>query len=196
MLLIYRVMWRLLIPVIMRCNGVVVGKGTRFYGVPLLAKCDKSTIIIGKNSTLCSVSIMTALGLSHSVVLRTLFADSVISIGDDTGISGGTICAAQRVTIGDRCLIGANVTIVDTDFHTENPTGRHKDSNIFDVKVKPVSIEDDVFIGTGSIILKGVRIGRNSIIGAHSVVVTSIPANAIAAGNPAKVIRFIDNVIK
>ncbi len=170
----------------------MVGRGTRFYGMPLLAKCNKSTIVIGEKSKLCSVSIMTALGLNHSVVLRTLYAKSVIRIGDETGISGGTICAAERVTIGNRCLIGANVIIIDTDFHTENYTGRYNDSNIYEVKVKPVSIEDDVFIGTGSIVLKGVTIGRNSIIGAYSVVVTSIPANAIAAGNPAKVIRLIN----
>lgn len=56
----------------------------------------------------------------------------------------------------------------------------------------PIVIEDDVLIGTRCIILKGVTIGARSIIGSGSVVVKSIPADCIAAGNPCKIIRYIN----
>ena len=93
------------------------------------------------------------------------------------------------VIIGDNCLIGADVTFTDTDFHPITPNNRR--FSRVNVGVKPVVIEDNVFIGTKSIILKGVTIGENSIIGAGSVVVNSIPKNVIAAGNPCRVIRDI-----
>lgn len=79
--------------------------------------------------------------------------------------------------------MGANVTIMDSDQHTDDPRAG---------KDKPVRIEDNVWIGGGVTILKGVTIGRNSLIGAGSVVVKSIPENVIAAGNPCKVIRPLD----
>ena len=57
------------------------------------------------------------IAVTRPVVLRTLRADAELTIGNDVGLSGTVVCAATRVTIGDNCLIGANVTIADTDFH-------------------------------------------------------------------------------
>ena len=64
--------------------------------------------------------------------------------------------------------------------------------DILTAKTAPIVIEDDVLIGTRCIVLKGVTIGARSIIGSGSVVTKSIPADCIAAGNPCKVIRFIN----
>jgi acetyltransferase-like isoleucine patch superfamily enzyme len=113
-----------------------------------------------------------------------------ITIGDETGLSGTTICAVKSVSIGKRCLIGADVLITDTDFHPINMEGRrYKGASA--AASSPIVIEDDVFIGARSIILKGVRIGSGSVIGAGSVVTKDIPANSVAAGNPARWIKAI-----
>jgi len=148
-------------------------------------------INIGSRCVLCSDSRYTALGVNHPVILRTLKASAHIQIGEDSGISGASICAALSVVIGREVLLGANVVITDTDFHAVYPTGRRFNENLEDIKSSPVFIEDNVFVGTGAIILKGVTIGRNSVIAAGAVVTRNIPENVIAAGNPARVVSPI-----
>lgn len=145
-----------------------------------------SEIRIGDDVTFISANFATALGVNHPVVLRTMAAGARISVGDRVGISGGSICAAALVEIGDDTLLGANVTIADTDFHSLHAAQRRLDCTS---GVKEVIIGKRVFIGTNAIILKGVCIGDNSVIGAGSVVTRSIPPNSIAAGNPCRVIR-------
>lgn len=169
--------------------GVLSAKSTRFYGMPIISLASESTIEIGEHSVICSDCEMTALGVNHPVVLRTLVPGAAIVIGKNTGISGGSICAAIRVEIGNECLIGANVTIADTDFHPINSLGRRHNGNPLEIGSEPIVIEDNVFIGTGVVILKGVRVGKNSVIGAGSVVTKNVPANAIVAGNPARLLR-------
>ena len=172
--------------------GVTVKGNVSFQGLPIVSMIDQSSISIDEGCNLVSRSDMTDLGVNHPLILRTLRPNAKITIGKNTGISGGSICAAIRVDIGSECLIGANVTITDTDFHPIAPAGRFYNENPQDIAAAPVVIEDNVFIGTGSIILKGVRIGENSVIGAGSIVTKSIPKNTIAAGNPARVLREID----
>lgn len=89
--------------------------------------------------------------------------------------------------------LGGGVKIYDTDFHSLDPEIR-KDRNK-DIKSKkclPVVLEDNCFVGAGSIVLKGVTIGENAIVGAGSVVTKSIPANEIWAGNPATFVRKVE----
>lgn len=113
------------------------------------------------------------------------YNNSVISIGNDTIFSNDvTIVAVDNISIGEDCLIGDRVSIYDCDFHEINPLYRKRSKG----NSKPVSIGDRVWIGSQVMILKGVTIGDNSIIGAGSVVTKDIPPNCIAAGNPAKVI--------
>ena len=183
------------IPYILRLRGVRVGCHTIFHGFPILSVFSNSSINIGENCVICSASGMTALGVNHAVVLRTLREQAVILIGDDSGISGGVICASVRVEIGRGCLLGANVVITDTDFHPIKSAGRRYNNSQSDIVSSPVIIEDNVFIGAGAFILKGVRIGKNSVIGAGSVVTKDIPGDMIAAGNPARVIKKISNSI-
>jgi acetyltransferase-like isoleucine patch superfamily enzyme len=127
--------------------------------------------------------------VSHPVILRTLQEGALLHIGDNVGISGATICASKKITIGDNVMLGSNVSIMDTDFHAINPDNRRHNHDSSQIKNKEITIEANVFIGTNSVILKGTFIGKNSIIGAGSVVSGKIPENSIAVGNPAKVIR-------
>jgi acetyltransferase-like isoleucine patch superfamily enzyme len=172
-----------------RRSGVIVALNVTFYGAPIISIAKDSAIEIGENCVICSDSNMTDLGVNHPVVMRTLRPGANIIIGSDTGISGGAICAAVSVKIGNECLIGANVVIADTDFHPINPLGRRYNLNSLEISAMPVEIEDNVFIGTSAIILKGVKIGKHSVIGAGSVVTKDVPPNSIVAGNPAKVLK-------
>jgi len=104
-------------------------------------------------------------------------------------MTGGTLCAAERIEIGDHVTIGANVTVVDSDFHPIDPVRRLTHPN--DGQTSPVFIENNVFIGMNSLILKGVKIGEGSVIGAGSVVTKDVPPGVIAAGNPARVINGV-----
>ncbi|RYE17954.1 MAG: acyltransferase [Sphingobacteriaceae bacterium] len=107
------------------------------------------------------------------------------------GISNSTIACYDKITIGDNVMIGGSVKIWDTNFHSLNPLIRVS-GNDDDIKTAPVEICDYAFIGANSIIMKGVTIGRNSIIAAGSVVVKNIPDNVLAGGNPCKIIKYIN----
>mgnify|MGYP002278397787 CR=1 FL=1 len=175
----------------LKALGVQLGDNVRIEGKPVVSMAPDSEIVIGARCVLCSDSRYTALGINHPVVLRTLRPDARINIKEDAGISGATICAAIEINIGSHVLLGANVTIADTDFHSLKANDRRYNKNPHDIAASPVNIADNVFIGTGAFILKGVNIGANSIIGAGSILVHDVPANVIAAGNPAKVIGNI-----
>ena len=98
------------------------------------------------------------------------------------GFSGTVIGAFLNVKLGKNVRCGANTLITDSDWHTDDyRTGENKE----------VIIDDNVWLGYGVKVLKGVHIGKNSLIGANSVVTRDIPANVIAAGNPCKVIKSI-----
>lgn len=181
--------WKHIVPCVLKGYGVKLSSDTIFYGLPIISLASKSKIEIGARSVICSDPEMTAMGVNHPVVLRTLRENACLFIGSDTGISGATICAADSVQIGNECLIGANVTIVDTDFHPIDSNNRRYNTDWGKIESSPVVIEDNVFVGAGALILKGVRIGKNSVVGAGSVVTKNIPENSIVAGNPAKAIR-------
>jgi acetyltransferase-like isoleucine patch superfamily enzyme len=157
--------------------------------MPILSILPGSECRIGEGCMLISVSFATALGVNHPVVLRTMRKGAKILIGENVGMSGGSFCAATQIAIGDQTMIGANVTIVDNDFHSLSPQKRAKEGH--EGKGNSVTIGRNVFIGTSSIILKGVSIGDNTVIGAGSVVTRSIPGNVIAAGNPCRPIRVL-----
>lgn len=171
--------------------GVDIPSGADIIGAPVVERCRDSEIVLGQRVALCSWESWTALGVSHAVILRTMRPGAYLRIGNDTGISGASICVAESVIIGDRCLIGADVIITDTDFHPLEPTGRRFSSDWEQIGSRPVLIGDDVFVGARSVILKGVQIGDGSVIGAGSVVVTSVPPGVVTAGNPARIIRAI-----
>lgn len=99
---------------------------------------------------------------------------------------GVRIMAAESIEIGDACMFAHGAYISDADWHgiydRSEPVGN----------TKPIILKDNVWIGDSAIICKGVTIGENSIIGAGAVVTKNIPANVVAAGNPAKVVKNLD----
>ena len=113
-----------------------------------------------------------------------------ISIGDGTWINNGFTAIAEHssITIGRRVLIGTNVEVFDSDFHGI----RVEDRTASKVEwAKPVVIEDDVFLGSNVRVMKGVTIGRGSVIANSSLVVSDIPPGSVAGGNPARVIKAV-----
>lgn len=158
---------------------------------PILERAEGSQIRIGARAVLCSDPAGTALGVRAPVILRTLAPGATIDIGDDTGISGGVICAAKLVQIGRRCLIGADCMIFDTDFHQRDPNNRRYAKPDWARISRPVIIGDDVFLGARATITKGVTIGNGAIVGAGAVVTRDVPAGAIVAGNPARILKFL-----
>lgn len=130
-----------------------------------------------------------------------------LSIGKNCYIGDHTrIWSAELISIGDNVLISHNVNIFDNDTHPIDYNERRIDAkkiifegkreNYSTLKSKEIIIDDDVWIGCNAIILKGVKIGRHSIIGAGSVVTKDVPSDVIVAGNPAEVIKKIDGIIK
>jgi acetyltransferase-like isoleucine patch superfamily enzyme len=172
--------------------GVPWGRGWRFYGVPILQKHRRSTLLIGDGLQLRSTPQSNALGPFHPVILSTRRAGARLVIGRGFGMTGGTICAEESIIIGDDVWVGGNCTITDTDFHPLRLEDRL--ARPLDGATAPVQIEDGVFVGMQSLILKGVTIGARSVIGAGSVVTRDIPPGVIAAGNPARVIRPLEVV--
>ena len=118
---------------------------------------------------------------------------AVLIIGNNCGFSSVCVWSHQSIIIGNNVNIGADSILMDSDAHSLS----YLDRRIVNVDIrnkvnKPIVIDDDVLIGTRCIILKGVHIGARSIIGSGSIVVNDIPEDSIAAGNPAKVIRKIN----
>jgi acetyltransferase-like isoleucine patch superfamily enzyme len=172
-------------------KGIRFNGRLRLFGLPIVTIKSGGQIIFGDNVTLVSNSRFTAMGVKHAMILRALTHNASIEIGNNSGFSGTTICAATSIKIGSDCLVGADVSIVDTDFHPIEPINR-RNAHLELATSKPVVIGNNVFIGAGSIVLKGVTIGDNAVIGAHSVVTKDIPANVIASGNPCRTIRKLN----
>ena len=110
-----------------------------------------------------------------------------LQLGKYILISPGTsIRSAKKIVIGDSTMIASDVTITDSDWHDIY------DRTDYVASPKEVIIQENVWIGEKSLILKGSKIGKNSIIGAGSVVSGEVPANVVFAGNPAKEIKKLD----
>jgi acetyltransferase-like isoleucine patch superfamily enzyme len=166
-------------------KGVKIGKRVVFNGFPFVLRFRGSKIEIGNNCSFNSAKKSLLIGLLKPCTFVTLTQGSEIVLGNNVGISGGIIIAASKIKIGNNVMIGANCTILDTDFHNTDPQRKSIYSH---PPTRPVIIKENVFIGASCIILKGVTIGQNSTIGAGSVVINDIPDNSIATGNPCKVV--------
>jgi maltose O-acetyltransferase len=106
-----------------------------------------------------------------------------IEIGDRTFLNYGvSISAHQLVRIGQRCLLGAYVMILDNNWHDIIDRTRTPPS-------QPVVLEDNVWLGNRVIVLPGVTIGHDAVVGAGAVVVKDIPPRSVAVGNPARVVK-------
>lgn len=161
-------------------------------GRPHLSIAKGGKMIIGNGLHINSRHEGNAVGGTLGTVIR-VEKDASLSIGNNVGISSAVIVATSEITICDNAKIGAATRILDSDFHSLNPVDRlQKDTDRANTKSSPVYIGENALIGVGSTLLKGSRVGKNSVIGACSVVTGIVPDNEIWAGNPAKFIRKID----
>ena len=152
----------------------------------------KGEIVIG-DGFICSNRLTSnSVGIFQPCFFNIAASGSKITIGNNVGISGSTINAVTSVTIGDNTIIGSGCMISDTDSHPVIATERNMPDWPKYTKSKPINIGKNVFIGARSIIMKGVTIGDGAVVGAGSVVTKDIPANVIAAGNPAKIVKIIE----
>lgn len=158
-----------------RCCGIIV---FRNFG----------NIHMGKNICINSHRIADPIGGDTRTIICT-GRNARIELKDGVSISNSTIYSNNYIEVGEDTCIGGGVKIYDTDFHSIYAENRLNGNT--NIPSLPVIIGRRVFIGGHTIILKGVTIGDEAVIGAGSVVTRSIPSKEVWAGNPAKFIKKI-----
>jgi len=157
------------------------------------ANCSKESlakIIIGNNCDICC-----------NLIAK---GEAILEVGHHTTIRGETIVGAyQSIKIGNYVIISNSVRIYDNNNHPTSPKKRMQmcstgnfysdDWNWCHSDCKPIIIEDNVWIGERSTILKGVKIGKGSIIASNTVVTKDVPPFSVVAGNPGKVVKVLEN---
>jgi len=172
--------WSLLNRSLASYRGVIIGPLCLFRGCCIFRRLPNTSIEFGNSCSFNSSHSSNLIGVYSPCMFSTLNRNAEIKIGNSCGFSGTVIAAAKSIKLGDNVRCGANTMITDTDWHTDDlRTG----------KDAAVIIGDNVWLGYGVKVLKGVSIGENSLIGAGSIVTRDIPANVVAAGNPCKVIK-------
>ena len=172
---------------ILRTYGAVLGKNIQIPGkVHWLIRGSK--VRVGDNLYFSSGDAVNPIGSNLQGAIYVENGAS-LAIGNDVGMSSTRMWIHDSIKIGNHVKIGGCVLMTDTDAHPIDFMARRSSNE--GTKSAPIVIEDDVWIGAHSIILKGVTIGARSIIGAGSVVTKSIPADCVAAGNPCRVIKKI-----
>jgi acetyltransferase-like isoleucine patch superfamily enzyme len=121
--------------------------------------------------------------------VRIVVDSGQLTIGHETNVNGlGTkILVADAITIGARCTFSWDVQLLDNDFHTMTVGGVQQSS------AAPIVIGDHVWVGTRAIVLKGVTIGDGAVVAAGAIVTKDVPAHAVVAGIPAKVVGSADS---
>jgi len=170
--------------------GLKVERGAKCYGNVHVLRAPGSEISIGKNVNIVSSSWKsTSSSLFAVTKFRTWSKTAKIIIGDNVGLNGTSISVRSKmVRIGEGTMIAPNVMIVDSDFHATWPPEGRLTNPAFEMDADVV-IGRNVWIGSRSMLLKGVNVGDNSIIAAGSVVVKDVPPNVIAGGVPARVLK-------
>lgn len=171
-------------------NQVDYGKRLQSNGLPYICVSPSSGYLkIGDDFTMNNGTRHNPIGFPQPCILY-VDANASLVIGNRVGISQASIICHYNIVIGDDVKIGGGVKIYDTDFHSLTPMDRlnHK-LDMTNKKKEKVIIGNNVLIGAGSLILKGVSIGDNSVIGAGSVVTNNVPSNQVWGGNPAKMIK-------
>lgn len=172
-----------------RMYGVEYGKHCIVHGKLYINLFSTAKLKIGDNLYFSSGWGINALCANRRGMVYAT-ENATITIGNNVGMSSTVLWAHKSITIGNHVKIGGNCILIDTDSHNKDymiRRGQYTDWGV----AEPIVIEDDAFIGMNCLILKGVTIGARSIIAAGSVVTKSIPADCIAGGNPARVIKSL-----
>lgn len=166
----YRIKYRLL------GQRVIIGR--RFRVVGKLDIRGPGTVIFGDDCFVMSTYLQPTTPWTHS-------PSAVIRFGNGVGLSGTRIGCETLIEVGNNCGL-SDSRILDTDFHNARDASGNRQNSA--AVTQPVRIGNNVWLGTGSMILKGVTIGDNAVVGAGAVVATNVPPDSIVFGNPAKVI--------
>lgn len=170
-------------------NRVTQGKRTRASLGRILVNRDSAGEVRLGHHVICRGELYSFLGRGR------------ISIGDWSFLGEGTrVWCLSEIRIGDRVLVAHDVFIVDNRTHPLDPELRHRQYRAkfgeplpheLRLGERPITIEDDAWIGAGATLLPGVRIGRGAVVATGSVVTEDVPAFSVVAGNPAKAVRTI-----
>jgi acetyltransferase-like isoleucine patch superfamily enzyme len=163
-----------------RSQCAEVGAGFRLEKLPYLM--GKGRIVLGRQMCLDG---KVAIGFSNRV-----HELPELVVGDDVFIgSGSSLFAADSIRIGNHVLIAGDVRIADFDGHPLDAERRRAKEPTPAEAIRPIVIGDDVWIGTGAMIMKGVTVGARSVVAAASVVTRDVPPDVVVAGNPARVVK-------
>lgn len=185
----YRYLWRLCYVHWLRSRDNIRLEGSLILqGKPQIDIRRGARLELGDNVTLRSANVGYHVSLYAPVKLFADTPGALIRIGRNSRLNGSCIHAQESVIVGANCLIAANCQICDGNGHALSfPDVQNRIHTRG--STRPVVIEDNVWIGTGSVILPGVVIGNGSVIGANSVVIHDIPPMVVAAGNPAVIVK-------
>jgi acetyltransferase-like isoleucine patch superfamily enzyme len=163
-----------------RIQCAAIGPGFRMERLPYLM--GKGRIVLGRNVYLDGKS---AIGFSNRV-----HELPELVVGDDTFIGNGCgLFVADSIRIGSHVLIAGDVRLADFDGHPIDAERRRAKEPTPPESIRPIVICDDVWIGTGAMIMKGVTVGARSVVAAAAVVTKDVPPDVVVAGNPARVVK-------
>jgi len=175
---------------VLKKQGFTVGRDVDIIGKLIYTAVKGSKVTIGEGTKLSTSNSGYHLGVFSPMKIILSSSSAIISIGKNTRIHASCIHAREKVEIGNNCLIAGNCQIFDCSGHDlsfENVENRINTVG----NTKPVIVEDNVWIGFGSIIMPGVRIGYGSVIAAGSIVVKDVPPMSVVGGNPANIIKTV-----
>lgn len=161
-----------------RLRGVRLTVGRNF-------RCHGPLVIAGRGTITIGDDVVFRHNLRH-VYLGSGSDDYEIRIGDRVWLHGTSISCRGRVEIGARSLVG-RVEIIDHEFHDPRDADRRQE-----IRVKPVRLAANTWIGNDVLILKGVEIGEHTVVGARTVVRRSLPRAVVAIGNPAQIVKQLE----
>lgn len=158
-----------------RLKGVRLAVGKNF-------RCHGRLVIAGKGTITIGDDVVFRHNLRH-VYLGSGSADYTIEIGNGVWLHGTSISCRDRVTIGNRSLVG-RVDLIDHEFHDPRDLSRSQE-----IRSRPIVLAANTWIGNDVLILKGVEIGEHTVVGARTVVRKSLPEKVVAIGNPARIVK-------
>jgi acetyltransferase-like isoleucine patch superfamily enzyme len=186
--------WRILGLRLAKCyltwHGVEFGAGLKMYSLPLCRRHPDATVKLGRHVAVLNTLRENPAGVCHRTVLVANRPGARLVIGDHVGISGAVIFCSEEIVIEDYVGIGAGARIYDTDFHPVSAHVRREEKSGI-IRCAPVHIREGAWIAANVTILKGVTIGARSVVATGAVVTRDIPADTLAAGIPARVVRSL-----
>lgn len=157
-------------------NSILIKNEALISNVSIFMRGSNNRLVVGR-------------GVKYSGgSLRFEGENCVIEVGDGTTVTSASLQAIEsnrQITVGKNCMFSLGIEVWTSDFHSIIDNESQQRINA----AADIVIEDHVWVGAYALILKGVRLGKNSIIAARSTVTKDVPCNVVAAGSPAKVIR-------